>query len=115
MIDQNTAHHLSGDAIEVPTVLPRHPVLTGESQKGLVDERRGLQGVIRPFVSQVARGSVPKLVIHERHKFVACPEVATCPGVQQLAHGTGAIAHLKASTRVAPNIPPAQGMRWART
>jgi hypothetical protein len=114
VIDENAPHRLSSNSVEVPTVLPRHAVPTGESQKSLMDERSGLQGVIRALVSQVARGSVPKLVIHERHKFVACPEIATCPGVQQLAHGTDAIAHLKA-LRVAPTIPPARGVGLAKT
>jgi hypothetical protein len=110
IVDENPSHHLRGHGVEVPTVLPGHTVLTCQSHEGLVHERRRLQCVIQTFVSQVAGGSPPQLVVHERGQFVACPEIATGPGVQQPAHLTCALAHI-VLTRNATLYPQTQTRR----
>ena len=95
VIDENAPHHLCGNRIEMPAVLPHNAVLAGESHERFVYECGGLQRVIRAFVAQIAGGAVSELMIDERDERIAGVEIPACPGAQQLAHVTGAIAHLR--------------------
>jgi hypothetical protein len=45
-------------------------VLVDEPDVGFVDERRRLEGVIRPFPAQVAAGEPPQLLVDDRGKLV---------------------------------------------
>jgi hypothetical protein len=103
VVDENAPHHLRSHGIKVAAVLPRHAVLTGEEQESFVDERGGLQGVIRAFVSQIAGGPVAEFVVHERGEFVAGGEVTNCPPSYQLAPHSNAIAQ-RADSRSSSQI-----------
>jgi hypothetical protein len=60
------AHDLGGHGEERSASLPLRVRLLGQLHPGLVDERRGLQAVVRPLVPHVARGQVVQLVVDKR-------------------------------------------------
>jgi hypothetical protein len=55
-IHQDVTHQLSGDGEEVSAVLPAHLGSINEPQVGFMDQRRGLQCVIRSLSSHVPLG-----------------------------------------------------------
>ena len=59
VIHQQPSHELPRDPHELRAVLPVRPVLSRQPQKGLVDQRRGLQGVVLPFIAHVAPRQAP--------------------------------------------------------
>ena len=69
VIYQNVAHDLGGQGEEVRFVLPVNRILTGQLQIGFVDERGGLQGMLRAFGLKLPCGYPPQIVINQRHQF----------------------------------------------
>ena len=70
VIDQYAAHHLRGHSHEVCAVLPVDLFLIGQPQISLVDERRGLKGVILALSPEIASGDGSQFVIHNRYQLV---------------------------------------------
>ncbi len=54
VVDQQSAHRLGGDGVEMRPAVPAHPGLVDQAQIGLVDQRLGLQGVARALLAQAA-------------------------------------------------------------
>ena len=52
------------------------------------------QGVVRPFVPQIAGRSPPELPIHQRHQVIPGLEVTGAPRPQQTGHDARSIRHL---------------------
>ena len=67
----------------MPLVLDAHLPQAGKAQKQLVDERRRLQRVIRPFLPQEAIGHAPQLVVDEHEQFLHRRRIAAVPAIQQ--------------------------------
>ena len=110
VIDQDPAHHLRRNAVEVRAILPDDALLPDQSQIRLVDECRRLKGVVRPFAAEIGSRAPPELLVDQGHQFLACLEVAFAPRPQQAADRTGPPAR--------PAGPPEKsadgqsGVRW---
>jgi len=76
LVDQNTAHHLRGDAEELSAVLPDRSVLIDESQVGFVNQRGWLEGMVWALMAKVLGGPPPKFLVHERDQRVTRGDVA---------------------------------------
>jgi len=59
-------------AAKCELVLPGPSSGPRESEIGFVDERRGLDGLSRRFVPNIARRGPAQLVIHQRHQKRGC-------------------------------------------
>ena len=68
MVDEDPSHEVGGDAEEVRAALPVDVSLAGELEKGLVDERGGLQGVIPSLPGEIPGRERVQLVVHERNQ-----------------------------------------------
>src|SRR5580765_1818530 len=86
LVDQNTAHHLRGDAEELSAVLPDRSVLIDESQVGFVNQRGWLEGMVWALMAKVLGGPPPKFLVHERDQRVTRGDVAFAPGAEQFGH-----------------------------
>src|SRR5262249_17677774 len=83
MFDQNLAHQLRGDAIEVRPTLPLRKNLSPESQVSFVNESGGLQRVTGSFGSEVAIGDLAQILVDDRYQLFQGVPVALTPIVQQ--------------------------------
>jgi hypothetical protein len=83
IVHENSAHHLRGNSEEVCFVLPVDVVLIGQTQVRLVDERGGLERVVRAFVPKLARSDVAQLRVNQRQKALECAAIAATPPVEQ--------------------------------
>jgi hypothetical protein len=54
VIDQNPAHHLRGNAIELRATFPIHLLLVDDAQECFMDQCRALQSVRAALVTQMA-------------------------------------------------------------
>ena len=79
VVNQDPAHDLCRDAEEVRSILPVDMALVDEPEVDLVNERRRLQGVVRPLASKLPRGRAPKLCIHERQQLIERSPIAATP------------------------------------
>ena len=70
VIDQDTSHRLSGDAVEMAAILPMDPLLAAQPDICLVDECRRLQRVARPLPAEIGRCKLPELSLHGDHQQV---------------------------------------------
>jgi len=59
VIDQHSTHRLRCDGRELSLVLPIAIGLPNQAQIGFVDQRRGLQGVLHPFLAHEMRCQPP--------------------------------------------------------
>jgi hypothetical protein len=82
VVDQDAPHHLRGDAEELRAALPGDAVLTGESEVRFVDQRGGLQRMVRPFMAKVRRGSPSQFTIDQWEQAVARLEISATPRAQ---------------------------------
>jgi hypothetical protein len=85
MIHENVPHHTSGDGEEVRAIVPCHGFRIDQPEIRLVDERRGLQAVIRPLVPDVPLRDSMELCVNERNQplqgvVVALPPFQKQPG-----------------------------------
>jgi len=55
VFNQDPSHRFTGGAQKVGAVLPHRLVISSETQPGFVDERGGLERLIRPFASHFCR------------------------------------------------------------
>lgn len=63
VVDQHAAHDLGHRAHELPLVGSARRVLPRQAQVHLVDQRRGLERVVRPLAPQEIGGQAPHLVV----------------------------------------------------
>ena len=57
-----------------------------EAQERLVDEGRGLEGVVRAFVPKVALRETPKLLVNDRYQLVEGAPVPIAPPLKEPRH-----------------------------
>jgi hypothetical protein len=106
VIDQDAAHHLRGQREKVRAVLPGNPVLPHQPQVRLVDQRRGLEGVVRPLASQIRAGSSPQFTVDHRYQIVARLQVTTAPRTQQAADSASLTLRLVHEASAADALRP---------
>lgn len=94
LIDEDSAHHLGGDAEELRTVAPGDPPLIDQPKICLVNERGRLEAVAGTFAPKTGGGAPTELVIHERHQAIARGKIALAPGLEELRHLVVGRAHL---------------------
>ena len=68
MIHQDPPHQAGGDGEELRAILPVRLALFHQLQVRLVDQRGGLQGVVRPFAAHVAGGQAMQLAFDQRRE-----------------------------------------------
>ncbi len=86
IIDQDAADDLGRHTEEVGSILPADVALIHQSQKGLVNQSRTLEGVIRPFPSKIAAGQSPQFRIDQRRKLLERLLIAVAPAHEQPRH-----------------------------
>ncbi len=79
VIHQDATHHLGGHCEEVGTIPQVPSPLPHEPQVGFMHQCRRLQGVMRPFVSQVASRKATQFGIHGRQQLVQRRPIAAAP------------------------------------
>ena len=84
MIDEDAAHHLRRQAIELGSILLRHVRLADEPQIRLVHEGGWLQRVVATLAPQVAGGLAPEFPMHEDQQRIAGLLIAVSPRLQQI-------------------------------
>ena len=83
VIDEDPAHDLRRDTEEMRAILPIDLTLVDEPDVHLMDESRGLQGVIGPFVPELAHRHAAELRIDERQQLIERSPVAATPIAEQ--------------------------------
>ncbi len=63
VVNEDAAHDLRRDAVEVRLALPRDGVLLGEFEKCLVDEGGGTQRVVLAFAAKVSLGECLEVAV----------------------------------------------------
>jgi hypothetical protein len=103
VIDKNAANHLSGDTVEMGTVLPGNFLLTDHAEPGFVDQSGALQSMAGPFAAKVRAGEAAQFFVDERRHFIESLRVAASPfdkqagdvfpgcGHIRIFHGSGAV------------------------
>jgi len=79
VIHEDAPHDAGRDGEEVRAIVPRYGFRIDQSEIRLVDERRGLEGVIRTLVSDVPLRDSMKFVVYERNQAVQRLLVALSP------------------------------------
>ena len=82
VVDQDAPHHLRGDAEELRATLPGDAILSCQPEVRFVDQRGGLQRVVRPFAAKVRRGSPSQFTVDEREQAVARLKISATPRPQ---------------------------------
>ena len=84
MVHQNSPHDLRCDAEEVCSAFPLHS-LVYKAQVCLMDKRRTLQRVTRPFALHVAPSKPPELLIKQGRELLSGAFIATAPIGEELS------------------------------
>ena len=66
LLDQDTAYGRGRGRKEMLAILKALVFPAHQSEPGLMHQRRGLEGVTRPFVGHLVRRQLPEFVIDER-------------------------------------------------
>jgi hypothetical protein len=69
-VNQNLAHDLRGDCVEVGPVLVVHLLCIDRLQAGLVDQRRGLKNVAGTLAHHVLVCAAMQFVVHQWNELV---------------------------------------------
>ncbi len=85
--------------------LPDDAILAGEPEVCLVDQRGGLQRVVRPLAAKIRGGSPSQFPVDEREQVVARLEISAAPRAQEVADGVGRLRHFH-QCRIASTIGP---------
>jgi len=80
VIDENIPHDPGDDAHEMRAVLPVDVGRAVQSEKGFVDERRRLQGMVGPFARKLAIGHCAQVGIRNVDDAAERGLVAVAPG-----------------------------------
>lgn len=89
VIDQDAAHDLGGDAVEVGAVLPADVALVHQFEEGFMDDPGALQGVAGALTAEIGAGEPVQLGVDQRHQLVEGRAVAVAPADEQGAHVVG--------------------------
>jgi hypothetical protein len=68
VLDQNSAHDVGGGGKKARPIVPRVVLVRDQSQIGFVNEGRGLELVIHPFMPELNLGDPPQFRIDEAHQ-----------------------------------------------
>ena len=79
VIDEDPAHDLRRDTKEMRAILPIDQALVDESDVGLMDQGRRLQGVVGALAPKLARGHPAELRVDEWQQLGERSPVATTP------------------------------------
>ena len=83
MIDENSAHDLCGEGIEVPPILVRNLFLIEKLEIKLMDQGRRLQHVGVSLATNVRRGDLTQMGIDKRHELFESRVFAVSPPCQK--------------------------------
>ena len=83
VIDQDPAHDLRRHAEKVRPILPIDLPLVDEPEVHLVDQGRGLQGVVGPLAPKLARRHATELRVDQRQQLIERSLVAATPIAEQ--------------------------------
>ena len=86
MVHEDTPHHSGRDGEKLGAILPRHLPLVDQPQKRFMNERRRLQGVIRPLAAKVSGRTAAKLFVQEGNESLGCGAVPVAPRPKQRRH-----------------------------
>lgn len=89
VIDQDAAHDLRGDALEVGAVLPADVALVHQFEEGFMDDAGALEGVAGALAAEVGGGEQVEFGVDQRHELVEGSAVAVAPADEQGAHVVG--------------------------
>ena len=84
MTDHDSAHQLCGDAKEVGAILPLWRGIAGELEVSVVEQRGGLQRVVRSLPVHVMPRQALELRLHERNQLLQCTRVSIAPVGEEL-------------------------------
>jgi hypothetical protein len=84
VVDENLPHGSGGDRQEVGSIYRVHPAAARKLDVGLVDEGRGVEGVIGPLASQLPTGHRAQLLVDDRQQPVQCVPLATANRLEKL-------------------------------
>ena len=93
-VDEHAAHQPGGHREEVRAILPLDAADINQLEVDLVDERGGLEHVIRALAGHVPPGDALEFAVHKREQFLDGPVVARSPFDQQgghVARATGSV------------------------
>ena len=65
MIHEQATHYLCSNPEKMSAVLPVYPCLIDEPEIGLMNQRRRLQGMIRPFPPQIIRRELSQFIVDD--------------------------------------------------
>jgi hypothetical protein len=83
VIHEHLTHHPRGQRKEVCPVMRGHGVCPHQPEIGLMDKRRGLQGVVRRVCSEASPGDPAELVVDKRQQAIVRIAVAVAPLTQK--------------------------------
>src|SRR6266545_904052 len=87
VIDENLAHRLSSNGEEVGAVSPVwRMILAHQLEIGFIDQRSGLQCMVRPLALHIAVRAPAQIPINKRGQFVERGLIALTPGIKQPGH-----------------------------
>jgi hypothetical protein len=89
VVDENAAHELCGDSVELRPVLPFDTPLVDEAHVGFVDQRCGLQRVAVLLAPHRRRRPPMELGVDNRKQLIAGGGVAASPCEQELRNVCG--------------------------
>src|SRR6185369_3510031 len=107
-VNEDAPHNLRGHAEEVRAVLPAHCFPVDQADVSFVDERGGLQEMVRALAAHVALGEPVELSMNERREFFEGFLLAVAPRCQKLSklvsprplHGPRNLSHFLCATSV---------------
>ena len=87
VIDQNLAHCLRGYGEEVGAVSPVwRMILANQFEVGLINQRSGLQRMVRTLAPHVTVRASAQILINKRRQLVERCLIALTPGIKQPGH-----------------------------
>ena len=89
VVDEDAAHQLGDNSIELRAVLPFDAPLVDEAHIGFVDERRGLQSVAVLLAPHRGDGAPMQLGVDDGQQLIAGGGIAASPGEQELSDVCG--------------------------
>ena len=89
IVNEDAAHGFGGGGEKVGATVPLDIFPAGEPQPRLMDERGGLQRLVRRFVGHLVGGELAQFFIDQRQQFIGGFGVAVFDGLQNL----GDVAH----------------------
>src|SRR6202022_2936873 len=79
VIDENHAHYLGREGVEMPAVFPCSLLLVQEPQVEFMDQGRGLKYIGISFSAHIGSGYFPEMRVDERHQLFEGGGLAASP------------------------------------